>query len=433
MTDPEQVQSEIPAPESKPKPRTRLLRLLRPLIGLLLIAGAVVAYRWWGYYSVHESTDDAYVQGTIATVAPRISGRVIEVAVKENEPVQAGELLVKLDPKPFQVAVEEAQAAVDMARAKLQAEQAGVTYTRDYTGASVQEARAKLKVLEKQLQSLDAGLREETEQLEAAAARWEKADKDLKRLKFLLEKGVTSQETVDAASSVFDVAEAEYKVAKAAIESKKKEIEATREQSHEIQAEISRAATGEISERIQTHQAALAEAQLEQALAELHRAQLDLSYTEIRSPIDGHVGKKNVEIGNFVTEGAPVLAVIALDDIWIEANFREDQIEKLRIGQPAEIQADTYSDRVFDGKVESISAGTGDAFSLLPPENATGNWIKVTRRIPVKIVLNQIPNSASPLRIGMSTTVTVGTGGSGGEPLLPSQAANHDEDSPRRQ
>ncbi len=189
--------------------------ILRSALLILAVAASIAAYRWWQFHAVHESTDDAYVHGTVVTIAPQVSGREVRVAVRENEPVHKGDLLLQLAPTPFQVAVEEALAAVDMARSKLAAQQATVTYTRDYTGASVQEAKAKLAVLYKQLQSLDAELPEESEQLDAAASRREKAVKDLKRLTYLIGKGVTSQETVDAAKTAFDEADSEFNVAKA--------------------------------------------------------------------------------------------------------------------------------------------------------------------------------------------------------------------------
>jgi membrane fusion protein (multidrug efflux system) len=391
--------------------------LLRVLLVAVVVTGVVVAYRWWGYARVHESTDDAYVHGTISTVAPRVEGRVIEVFIDDNQPVRKGDVLVRLDPVPFQVAVEEAQATVDMAKSRLDAARASVTYNRDLTGAVVRQARAKLAVLGKQLQSIAAALQETKDEIAADEAVMKNAERSLSRYRILLERGAISQDQVDQASTQLDVATAKYRVAKAAIESKQEELAATRAQRDQVEAEISQATTGEISTEVQKHQAKLAEAQLGQARAQLHQAQLNLSYSEIRAPIDGYVSKKSVDVGNYVSVGSPLLAIVALHDVWIEANFKENQLDLLRIGQPVEIVADSYPDHPYQGHIESFSSGTGDAFSLLPAENATGNWIKVTRRVPVRIALDQIPPPDFLLRIGMSITARVDIRDQSGAPL----------------
>ena len=391
--------------------------LLRVLLVAVVVTGVVVAYRWWEYTRVHESTDDAYVHGTISTVAPRVEGRVIEVFIDDNQPVRKGDVLVRLDPVPFQVAVEEAQATVDMAKSRLDAARTSVTYNRDLTGAVVRQARAKLAVLGKQLQSIAAALQETKDEIAADEAVMKNAERSLSRYRILLERGAISQDQVDQASTQLDVATAKYRVAKAAIESKQEELAATRAQRDQVEAEISQATTGEISTEVQKHQAKLAEAQLGQARAQLHQAQLNLSYSEIRAPIDGYVSKKGVDVGNYVSVGSPLLAIVALHDVWIEANFKENQLDLLRTGQPVEIIADSYPNHPYQGHIESFSSGTGDAFSLLPAENATGNWIKVTRRVPVRIALDQIPPPDFLLRIGMSITARVDIRDQSGAPL----------------
>lgn len=391
--------------------------LLRVLLAVLVVAAAIVAFRWWEYTGIHESTDDAYVHGTISTVAPRVGGRVVEVFVDDNEQVREGDLLVRLDPTPFQVAVDEAKATVAMAESRLEAARTSVTYNRDLTDAMIREARAKLAVLERQLQSIAADLQETKDEIAADQAVMKKAERDLSRYRILLDRGAVSQDQVDEASTQLDVARAKYLVAQSAIESKQKELAATGAQRDQLEAEISQAKTGKISTVVQKHLAKLAEAQLEQAGAQLRQAQLNLSYSEIRAPIDGFVSKKNVDVGNYVSVGSPLLAVVALHDVWVEANFKESQLDLLRIGQPVEIVADCYPDHPYKGHIESFSSGTGDAFSLLPPENATGNWIKVTRRIPVRIALDRVPPADFPLRLGMSITATVDTRNQSSAPL----------------
>ncbi len=390
--------------------------VVRSLAAVLVVVAAVAAFRWWEYASIHESTDDAYVHGTISTVAPRVGGRVTDVLVDDNQQVRKGDLLVRLDPVPFRVAVEEARATVSMAQSRLDAARTSVTYNQDLTGAVVRGARAKLSVLEKQLQSIAAGLQEAKDEMAADQALMKKAERDLERYRILLDRGAVSEDQVDEASTEFDVSKAKYRVARAVIDSKREELAATQAQRNQIEAEISQASTGEISTVVQQHQAKLANAQLDQARAQLRQAELNLSYTGVRAPIDGYVSKKNVDVGNYVSTGSPLMALVALQDVWIEANFKESQLDLLHVGQPVEILADSYPAHPYQGHIDSFSSGTGDAFSLLPPENATGNWIKVTRRVPVRIALDRVPPPDFPLRIGMSITVTVDIGKRNDEP-----------------
>jgi membrane fusion protein (multidrug efflux system) len=227
-----------------------------------------------------------------------------------------------------------------------------------------------------------------------------------------------SRRELDHAVSSEAVQAARLEVARAAVRAQEQQITVTEQQLEEAAAQVAEARAEHLSTRMKTLDVETLAAELEVAEAALDKARLDLEHSAIRAPIDGFVSRKSVEVGNFVQPGQALMAIVALDRAWVEANFKEDQIEHIRIGQPATIVADAYPDHEFAGHVDSLSSGTGDAFSLLPPVNATGNWIKVTRRVPVKIVLDQPPPAEHPLRIGMTTTVTVDVRDQSGPRLL---------------
>ncbi|RMF91877.1 MAG: HlyD family secretion protein [Nitrospinota bacterium] len=405
-----------PLVEKPGKGRRRWMVLV--LLLLLFLVGGVMGYEWWQYSLVHESTDNAYVQGPMTLVSARVPGTVIDVLVEENQPVREGDLLVRLDPADYQVAVEQAEAAAAVIRSRLEATRLSVPYSRDQTSALIREANARLARLQKTLEATRAGLLRQEKEVEAAAANLEKADKDLRRAQTLYRQHLIPRAELDNALTAKKVAEANYAAAEAARQMEEEKVAALERQRREVQAQIALARTGNLSTQMRVFDSESVQADLKQAQANLKRARLLLSYTEIRAPIAGYVSQKNVEIGNYVEPGRPLLAIIPLDEVWVEANFKEVQLEEIRIGQPAIIEADAYPGYRYRGHVESISAGTGDAFSLLPPENATGNWVKVTRRVPVKIVLDQPPPPEYPLRIGMSTTVTIDTSDRSGPRLL---------------
>lgn len=402
-----------------PVPKGGYLRRLGYVLLLsLLLAGAAIGYRWWQYSLVHESTDDAYVHGTSALISARVPGTVTAVLVEDNRPVQRGDLLVRLDPTDYQVAVEAAASAVTIAQARLESAKLAVPYSRDQTAALVREAQARLAALRQTLQSVQAGLQQKRKEAEAAAANQEKAQKELRRVHDLQRGGIVATAELDTATATYKVAVANHEAALAAKQVEQEKAAATQHQMQALQAQIALAETGNLSTRMRVFDTKSLQADLQQARVNLTQARLRLSYTEIRAPLDGYVSKKNVDLGNYVEPGRPLLAIVPLHDVWIDANFKEAQLEAIRLGQPAMIEADAYPGQRYRGHVDSISAGTGEAFALLPPENATGNWVKVTRRIPVKIVLDQPPPPAYPLRLGMSTTVTIDTHEQGGPRLL---------------
>jgi len=333
------------APSEKSNNKRNRLAGIAVLIFLCIIGGTA-GYYYWKYLSTHIITDNAYVRGHMHMVSSRINGIVKEVYVRDNMKVNRGDLLIKIDPADFEVKVEEAKASLELAKQEIK---------RRY--AAVEAAKANI---------------------ELSKAKLELARIDIHRAKSLLEKGVVSKEIYDNALTKYRIAIAQVKSDEEDLKQRKALISPGDE-----------------------------EALIREKTAQLEKEKLNLEYTSIYSPVEGYITRKSVEEGNWISPGQPLFAIVPLNDIWIEANFKETQVEKIKPGMKALIEVDTFPKKRFSGKVESIMAGTGGAFSILPPENATGNWVKVVQRIPVKIVLDKGHNQSRILRIGMSCVVTI--------------------------
>jgi len=386
------------------------IRFALPLLLLAICLLAVIlSYGWWRQNQLVESTDDAYVHGNTPLISSRVPGTVTEVLVEENQYVQRGECLLRLDSAQAKVAINQAKTAVDMASSRLEAARVSVRYSRDHTDAQVDEKQALLRTLRQKIESDRAELEQRQKEVQGRAAAQEKSQLHLSRMKSLHATGVVSREALDDAIAEERMSRANLERSEAAELTMEKMAEGTIRKMDEIQAQIAQAKTGFLSTQIRSIELRSLASALEGAEADLGKTHLNLSYTEIFAPTNGFVSKKNVDVGNNVQPGRGLMTIVPLRSVWIRANFKEDQLEEIRIGQPVEIVADAYEEEPYRGRVHSISSGTGDAFSLLPPENATGNWVKITRRIPVKIVLDQPPRDEFPLRIGMSVGVTVDT------------------------
>jgi membrane fusion protein (multidrug efflux system) len=336
-----------------------LRRALFVVVVIVLLAAIFPAIRYYHYFNTHVSTDDAYVDGTVGLVSSRIQGTVVKVYVEDNWHVKSGDPLVQLDPTDYQVRVNEAQALLARAR-----------QTVDQLYAQVEAGQSGLKLAESQLTM---------------------ARIDYDRAKQLRAQGVVSSEYYDQATTGLRVALATEALAK-----------------HQLmQAE---AALGPNTVDHERYDRAI----VKQAQAALQLAKLNLSYTTIKAPFDGIVTRKSVHVGHRVEVGQPLMALVPMRGLYITANYKETQLTDVRVGQPAEIEADIYR-----GHVDSISMGTGAAFALLPPENATGNWVKVVQRVPVKIVLDHPEPPDKPLRMGLSIEVSIDISDTRG-PLLSS-------------
>jgi membrane fusion protein (multidrug efflux system) len=340
----------------------------KPLVGLvffLLLIGLLGGgYYYWHYLSMYVSTDDAYVSGYVGMVSSQVPGRVLRVLVDNNDYVRKGQTLVTLDPRDYEVAVAQAEATMNRLRQDLASQYAKVGKAR----AKIAEAQAHLK----------------------------QAITDQNRYGPLYERRTIPKQTLDQVNTRYRVAQAT--------------VEQAQQEEREAQAAIG----GSTSIPLDQQPA------IKEAKARLEQARLNLSYAEVKAQVDGYVTKRQVEVGNFVQPGQPLMAVVPLKiaDLWIEANFKETQLADVGIGQPAEVSVDAYPKVIFKGRVDSIMAGTGAAFTLLPPENATGNWVKVVQRVPVKIVLLPPFPEDKPLRLGMSAVVTIDTRDRSGPKLL---------------
>jgi membrane fusion protein (multidrug efflux system) len=339
----------------------RLLLLMS--VTLLTAVAAVFGWRWWQYARTHVTTDDAYVNADVALITPRIDGTVVELPVQNNWQVQRGDLLARLDPAVYAIRLREAEAAVAVAE------------------QTINEARAHVLAADDQVELADAELH--------------LATRDNARIEKLREKRVVSEDDLDRSRTELRVARARLGAARQ---------EAVR----------ARAALG-IPMDAPTADAPT----VRRAVAGRDDATLMLSYTELRAPIDGIVATRSVQLGQRLEPGQPLMRIVPLLDVYVEANFKETQLTDVRIGQAVTVVADIYPDYLYHGVVDSLPPGTGAAFALLPPENATGNWIKVVQRLPVKIRLDEPPPADHPLRVGLSVFATVDVGVRNGPLLTP--------------
>jgi len=369
---------------------------------IFLIAG-FFAYR---YFTSYESTDDAQVDGHVNSVSARISGHVIKLNVQDNQYVQAGTVLVEIDPADYQVAYERAKADFEDAQAAAIA--AGVTVPITSVNTSSQ-----VSATEADVNSARAGIQAAKQQFEAAKAQLQeaeannvKAQNDLGRYKQLVDKQEISQQQYDQATASSKASAATVEAARASADAAQQQV--TQAEGKLVQAEANSRYARTAPKQMQITRAkatsALAEAQRKKA--DLDQAALNLQYTKIVAPVNGIVSDRTVEVGQNVAPGQELMKIINLDDVWVTANFKETQLRQMKIGQRVTIDVDANG-RTYNGKVDSIAGASGARFSLLPPENATGNYVKVVQRIPVKIVLDPGANNDHQLRPGMSVTPKV--------------------------
>ena len=410
------AETEKPESGNKPLPSTERDFHTRPsrtstpgfriaiLIGLVVLL--VVGFFAYRYFTSYESTDDAQVDGHINSVSARISGHVTKLNIRDNQEVKAGDVLVEIDPTDYQVAYDKAKA--DFADAQAAAVAAGVNVPItsvntssqvSATEADVSSARAGIQVAQQQFQAAKA-------QLEEAEANNVKAQNDLGRYKQLVEKQEISQQQYDQATASSKASAAAVEAARATVDAAEQQVTQARGKLVQAEANYRYANTAPRQMQITRARAQSAVAQVQRMKANLDQAALNLQYTKIVAPVNGIVSDRTVEVGQNVAPGQELLKVINLDDIWVTANFKETQLRDMRAGQRVTIEVDANG-RKYDGKVDSVAGASGARFSLLPPENATGNYVKVVQRIPVKIVLDPGSNNDHQLRPGESVTPKV--------------------------
>ncbi|SRR5581483_6851283 len=343
-----------PPPAPPPKKRRGKKKIIAAIV--LLVVGVLVLLYYFHFVAPYESTDDAFIEGRVAFISPRVPGQVTRLLVDDNQKVKAGDVLVELDPRDYQTRLDQARA--DLATAKAQWDQAKAQVDVDEAKAAQQRAA-----------------------VIAAQAEATRAEADLKRY-----------ETVEGAAisrSQKDLAEAQARTSGANVEVARNQAKAA-----DAQAEFSRVSV------------ATAEARVHQAEAVLEQAELNLSYTKVTAPVAGRVTRRTVEQGIYLQTGQALLALVP-DEVWVVANYKETQLRDMRPGQPVTMRIDAYPGREFKGKVDSLQAGTGARFSLLPPENAVGNYVKVVQRVPVKIVFDEPPDTQLDIAPGLSVVPRV--------------------------
>ncbi len=342
------------------------------IIALALFTGAVlIGIKFFAAAQSYQSTDDAFVDGHIINVAPQVAGRVAHVLVTDNQVVKKGDVLVQLDERDFAAALRQKQAAEESARAQA-----------DAVVASIEQAKAHVGTMQATIESDQATA-------DADRANADKAQKDLVRNQELAREKVISPQDLDASKASSESSQATLLAAL-------KKVTSDRAQVAE--------ALAQVNTYIGLHESLVAK--VGQSDADVQTAQLNESYTEVRAPADGRVTRKSVEPGDYLQAGQTILSLVPAD-IWVTGNFKENQLALMRPGQPVEIAVDALPGHKFSGKLDSIQAGSGARFSLLPPENATGNYVKVVQRVPVKILFTQGPGEQLPLGPGESVVPTV--------------------------
>jgi len=416
--------------------RTPFLRYaLYGLLVLLLGMGAPYGWHLWQYYQTHESTDDAYVVGHVVPISPQVNGTVLTVHIADHQTVEADQVLAQLDARDFEARVKQGEAAVAVATANLRRAELEVTLTQESTstetertsatlrGAQIatREAQQSIAEAEARVRITEAAVAAAAAEVDMWHARLDIAQAEFTRMQTLHTDGVVSQQQFETAGSAQKSAQAQWRASQQRLTQARAEVERARidlqarqhgvERSHartaEAQAVLAGAQANRQTVEIKHAQVQTARALLQQAQADLEAARLQLSYTTLHAPVAGVIARKHLEVGQVVQAGRPVLAVLPLHYVWVEANFKETQLRYMRAGQKAALHVDAYPDQVFAGTIESLSPGTGSVFSLLPAENATGNFVKVVQRLPVKIHLDMSASGPFVLRPGMSVIATV--------------------------
>lgn len=410
---------------------------------VVLLVAAIFGVRYWLYARAHESTDDAFIDGRIVQISPKVSGYVAKVYVKSNQEVKEGDLIAEIDGRDYEAKLDQARAALAAGEARLREARTGIELTRASTRASAQQAAATVRQAQTGVESqraaaaaersriaqagasvttAQANVAQARSQLAAAEAEATRASADVGRYQELYSKDEISRQRLDQAVATARTADAQVAAARGRVASVEAQVNEARaaqataaENARRAQTQVggAQAGVGEALGRLAQantapQQVAVSQAQaetagagLEQLRAAVAQAELELSYTKIHAPETGRVTNKSIEEGAIVQVGQPLMAVVT-GEVWVTANYKESQIGKMRVGQTVDLVVDAYPEKTFRGHIESLQAGTGSRFSMMPAENATGNYVKVVQRVPVRIVFDEQPDASHMLAPGMS-------------------------------
>ncbi len=379
--------------ESSEKPKQKSRRRFI-IIGVVMVILVGVALFWWRS-TFYEDTDDAQINGHLIQISARIAGQVTKIYVDENQEVKAGDPIADLDPRDFEVAVQQDEANLQAAEAAFEAAKVGVPITGINTGSTLRSTSSDVEGAQAQVAASKQQLEGAQAQIAQAEANYIKAKLDLERYTPLVQKDVISKQQFDQAVATADADKAAVDNAKANEAAARAQVRVSEEKVKQAIAQFQNAQSAPQQVQAQKSKADQAAAQVEQARAQLEQAKLNLSYCKIIAPEAGIITRKSVEINQNVSVGQNMMTLVSLDDIWITANFKETQLRYMKAGQTGEISVDAYGGRKYDVKVTQIGGATGSVLSLFPPENATGNYVKVVQRVPVRLDLFD-PKASDP-------------------------------------
>lgn len=396
------------------------IRIIIPIILVVLIGGG---YAVWRHFAGTESTDDAQVDGHVYAVNARVGGPIVLVNAHENDIVEAGAVLYQIDDRDFKNALSKAEADLGVADAAYQEARAGLPVVSSDVGGRISRSQATLvhaqtgvEAAQKEIDVAQARLKLATARSAEVQTTYAKAVKDLDRMKLLIAKDEISQIQYDAAVTAADSARAAVDSSKATIAEAETAIAASQARVADArsaigiaQSDVDTAKTAPQEVAVTQAKIATAASRIAQARAAIDQVKTNIEYAVVRAPVSGVVTRKSAEIGQVVQPGQALLAIVSFKDLWVTANFKETQLDNIRLGQTAEIRVDAYGEAVFKAHIDSISAATGGKFSLLPAENASGNFVKVVQRVPVKLLIDSGGDAAHVLRPGMSAVVKVQT------------------------
>ncbi len=388
-------------PEAGAQSTARKKSRAKVIVPVAIVALAATTAFLRSYYAGWESTDDAQIDGYINPISSHVSGYISKVFVDDNQVVKAGTLLVRIDPKDYEVALESAKATLLNDEATAAASEVTVPITSVNTSSQLASARADVinahagvSAAEKQLAAAKATV----QQGEANSA---KAQDDVDRYKRLVDKQEIPDQQYTQAVQTAKAAAAAVDAARASVQAAEDQVIQAQGRLDQARAALDSAGTGPQQVRIQRSRALAAAAMVAKSKAAVQQAELNLAYTRIVAPVDGVVSKRSAQVGQYVTPGLPLMAIVPLDNLWVTANFKETQLKDMRPGSLAVIYVDAFG-RDYNGHVESIAGGTGSVFSLLPPENATGNYVKIVQRVPIRIRFDKDQDPEHRLRPGLS-------------------------------
>jgi membrane fusion protein (multidrug efflux system) len=377
--------------ESTPSNSASQPWLKRAAIGLVILISLIFLVLWFVNRNI-ESTDDAFIEANVVQISPHVSGYVVQVPVEDNQPVKTGDLLAEIDSRDYALRVKQAEAALAAAKARHGAATQDVSVVTTTTRAVISQAQSALDAARATRDQANA-------QAAAAEAQARLANSDVPRYEALFLKDEISRQRLDQVLASRMAADAQ-------LEAARRGVMAAEAQVHEAEARLAEAHSGPRQVQLKREQEASGHASVEEAQAALDQARLDLAYTHLTAPVDGRVTHKSLFQGQLLQPGSAVMAIV-YGQPWVIANFKETQLTRMRPGQPVDIKVDAFPGRTFRGHVDSVQQGTGSRFSLLPPENATGNYVKVVQRVPVKIVFDEKPEDLKYLVPGMSVVPKV--------------------------